>query len=336
MPNQFDEVVDIVVADSRAKAADRVRRDDEARVSQSPKMNTQTEEQPKKISYEDVLENMGLQENEEKPFWAKFLKSDYLQEDEPLLPKVMEVLDGNKGVDEVFNAGSQALELYKGNLEDDVQSQATPQRTKNMDDLLEEAKVDKEWAKIRKLEQRLGAANKAQAEMAAKMNDHKMKMEAVLNKAHDLEEVKKQITQEYDLRKKRGLTSQINQTEKKASKPPVQSGKAIFKSKAQMAAEAEAKMFGDKTVQGEGDTFLTDLVKPKKPESKRPPAHSAMKPKTTRGNDSASVLADSEMNADDIEDELRDIVFDYENSQAMVLAADNFLQNKPTYEGQDT
>jgi hypothetical protein len=30
-----------------------------------------------------------------------------------------------------------------------------------MDDLLEEAKVDQEWAKIRRLEQRLGAANKA-------------------------------------------------------------------------------------------------------------------------------------------------------------------------------
>lgn len=53
------------------------------------------------------MENLGLQENEEKPFWAKFLKSDYLKDDdEPLLPKVMEVLDGKKGVDEVFNAGS--------------------------------------------------------------------------------------------------------------------------------------------------------------------------------------------------------------------------------------
>ena len=61
-----------------------------------------------------------------------------------------------------------------------------------------------------------------------------------------------------------------------------------------------------------------------------------MKPKTQRGNDSASVLADSEMNADDIEDELRDVVFDYEHSQAMVLAADNFLQNKPTYSGDET
>lgn len=80
-----------------------------------------------------------------------------------------------------------------------------------------------------------------------------------------------------------------------------------------MAAEAEAKLFGGPSAQGEGDTFLTDLVKPKKAEAKKPPA-SAMKPKTQRGQDSSSVLADSEMNADDIEDELRDIVFDYENS----------------------
>lgn len=115
MPNQFDEVVDIVVADSRAKAADKVRRDEARISSQTPRMNSQTEDQQQQPSYEGVLENLGLQENEEKPFWAKFLKADYLQEDdEPLLPKVMEVLDGNKGVDEVFNAGSQALELYKG------------------------------------------------------------------------------------------------------------------------------------------------------------------------------------------------------------------------------
>jgi len=36
-------------------------------------------------------------------------------------------------------------------------------------------------------------------------------------------------------------------------------------------------------------------------------------------------MADSEMNAEDIEDELRDVVFDYEGSHAVVLAADNFL-----------
>ena len=43
--------------------------------------------------------------------------------------------------------------------------------------------------------------------------------------------------------------------------------------------------------------------------------------------------ADSEMNADDIEDELRDVVFDYESSKALVLAADNFLTEKPAYTG---
>ena len=31
------------------------------------------------------------------------------------------------------------------------------------------------------------------------------------------------------------------------------------------------------------------------------------------------------MDIDDLDDELRDVVFDYENSQALVLMADNFL-----------
>ena len=40
------------------------------------------------------------------------------------------------------------------------------------------------------------------------------------------------------------------------------------------------------------------------------------------------------MNAEDIEDELRDVVFDYESSKALVLAADDFLTDaKPTYSG---
>jgi len=40
------------------------------------------------------------------------------------------------------------------------------------------------------------------------------------------------------------------------------------------------------------------------------------------------------MNADDIEDELRDVVFDYEGSKALVMAADNFLTGeKPHYTG---
>jgi hypothetical protein len=46
---------------------------------------------------------MGLGEKDEKPFWAKFLRSDYLKDaDEPLLPKVLEVLDGDKVVDEIL------------------------------------------------------------------------------------------------------------------------------------------------------------------------------------------------------------------------------------------
>ena len=43
--------------------------------------------------------------------------------------------------------------------------------------------------------------------------------------------------------------------------------------------------------------------------------------------------ADSEMNADDIEDELRDVVFDYESSKALVMAADDFLTGRATYTG---
>ena len=46
---------------------------------------------------------MGLGEKEDKPFWAKFLRSDYLKEDDrPLLPDVLDVLEGNKKVDEII------------------------------------------------------------------------------------------------------------------------------------------------------------------------------------------------------------------------------------------
>jgi hypothetical protein len=40
------------------------------------------------------------------------------------------------------------------------------------------------------------------------------------------------------------------------------------------------------------------------------------------------------MNADDIEEELRDVVFDYENSQALVLAADDFLTGRKDFDAQ--
>ena len=142
--------------------------------------------------------------------------------------------------------------------------------------------MKKEWDKIRKLESQIGQATKAQQDMTAKMYDHRLKMEGILQQASAMEEEKKQATGQYDLKNRRGLTSQANQTASKA-KPSVQSGKAIFKSKAQMAAEAEAKIFGGGTPskEVEGDTFLTDLMMGKRPsESARSKknAQSAVKP----------------------------------------------------------
>ena len=100
-----------------------------------------------------------------------------------------------------------------------------------------------------------------------------------------------------------------------------------------MAAEAERHMLGGGPPAGEdkGDTFMTDLLMGKKQNSerKRSAAGSAIKPSTQRGAD-----ADSEMNADDIEEELRDVVFDYENSHALVLAADDFLTGNNSFDAQ--
>lgn len=105
------------------------------------------------------------------------------------------------------------------------------------------------------------------------------------------------------------------------------SGKAIFKSRAQMAAEAEAMIFGGGVnPDADDDTFLTGLLgagKKQKSEGRRSTAQSAKKP--PKAMEGSSMLGDSEMNADDIESELRDVVFDYEDSKALVLAADNFL-----------
>ena len=57
-PEQFDEVVDIVVSDSRAKAMDKIRKEE--------KMQAESK------TYEDVMEGMGFTQDkeEEKPFWA--------------------------------------------------------------------------------------------------------------------------------------------------------------------------------------------------------------------------------------------------------------------------
>ena len=42
------------------------------------------------------------------------------------------------------------------------------------------------------------------------------------------------------------------------------------------------------------------------------------------------------MDMEDIEDELRDVVFDYENSQALVVMADNFLGEGPSMDYGDS
>lgn len=48
--------------------------------------------------------------------------------------------------------------------------------------------------------------------MTSKIQDHKMKMEYIMRKAEVMEEEKKQTTQEYNMKNKRGLTSQIGGT----------------------------------------------------------------------------------------------------------------------------
>lgn len=96
-----------------------------------------------------------------------------------------------------------------------------------------------------------------------------------------------------------------------------------------MAAEAEAKLFGAPS--NDDDTFLTGLMNGKKGSERRNSAHSARKPAVAT-RDNRPNQAYSDMDANDIDDELRDVVFDYENSQALVLMADDFLNDrKPSY-----
>lgn len=171
---QFDEVVDIVVSETRAKAAEKVAYLENKEV----------------ISYDNTLEKMGLGEKEDKPFWTKFLRSDYLEEDDgPMLQKVLDVYEGGKVVDQIIvgDQNSRALELF-------INDEKMPETPKKSMDPEESDKMKKEWAKIRKLEQKLGVANKAQQEMQGKINDQKMRIEAALSKAQGLEEEKKQVT----------------------------------------------------------------------------------------------------------------------------------------------
>ena len=65
----------------------------------------------------------------------------------------MDVLDGNKGVDEMLmdnqnpNMAEDQLELYQEPNDQKQRMAQTPEKGENND------KIDKEWAKIRKLEQ---------------------------------------------------------------------------------------------------------------------------------------------------------------------------------------
>ena len=96
MPQQFEEVVDIVVNDSRARAAEHVSREEAAAERGT------ADEAP--ATYGQLVERLGGNETEEKPFWTKFLRTDYLDEADagPLLPGVLDVLEGNKGVEEMI------------------------------------------------------------------------------------------------------------------------------------------------------------------------------------------------------------------------------------------
>jgi hypothetical protein len=52
------------------------------------------------------MTNVGLVEKEEKPFWARYLKTDngptVLEEPGSILDKVLDVMDGRKAVDELI------------------------------------------------------------------------------------------------------------------------------------------------------------------------------------------------------------------------------------------
>ena len=74
---------------------------------------------------------------------------------------------------------------------------------------IDAATMRKQWEKIQQLEQKLGEAGKKEQAMANEMQDHRMKMEAVLSRARQLEEEKQNVTLDYDLKNKRGLGSQM-------------------------------------------------------------------------------------------------------------------------------
>lgn len=212
-PQQFEEVVDIVVADSREKANDRIdreERDQQALVLLSGQNRLDGSQSAGSIGaesrgkrYDELVET---QENEDKPFWAKFLRSE---EDRggDLTSMVMNVLEGKKTFAQAKKEREEdkyASEISKRGqrVESSPSETSTPSKSRDLD-----SKMKQEWEKIRKLEAKIGQANRAQEDMKAKMYDHKLRMEGILSKAAKIEEEKKQATEVYDVKNRRGLTS---------------------------------------------------------------------------------------------------------------------------------
>ena len=83
---------------------------------------------PETKRYEQVLDNLGFKESEEKPFWAQFLKSDY-QKEQPksLLADVMDVLGGKKTVADLHHDRKEGTPFKQMSVQDDDSSlQGTP------------------------------------------------------------------------------------------------------------------------------------------------------------------------------------------------------------------
>lgn len=99
-PPQFDQVVDIAIEDERAKAKEAVDREDD--MMESAQLGEGLA--PATNAYEGAMEKLGLAENEDKPFWAKYLKSG--QEQLPDKPGIVEgvvaVFEGEKNVDDLL------------------------------------------------------------------------------------------------------------------------------------------------------------------------------------------------------------------------------------------
>lgn len=110
---------------------------------------------------------MDVKENEEKPFWTQFLKTD--QEEAPkggdLASMVKDVLDGKKTFNQAKvdrEEDEYAVEIYNSNRKR-APSSESPSRmsTPSSKGGDQNYNMKKEWEKIRKLEAKIGKVNKA-------------------------------------------------------------------------------------------------------------------------------------------------------------------------------